>query len=135
MKYCNCVSVYRHAGYGDCTNGGVSSRHDNFTVFWDCDVDTAIKYCEDNKINIDEALLIVDRILWGEEHPYAMPLIHPTYIGKDHKEHHKIGPMFGGNFLYTYNGNFYHPKCISTGIPIPIHDRFETQEEYDTLSV
>lgn len=134
MKYCNCVSVYRSAGIGDYTNGGVSSRHDFFTVFWDCNVETATKYCEEHNINIDEVLIIVDRILWGEEHPYAMPLIHPTYH-KDGKEYHKVGPMSGGNFLYTSNGNFYHPKSISTNVPIPIHDRFETQEENDVLSM
>ena len=36
--------------------------------------------------------------------------------------------MFGGNFVYTSDSRF------PSDYPIPIHDRFETQEQYDQLS-
>lgn len=117
------VFIYRHAN-DDCTNNGVSSRHEMMTLFSNCKKDEVVKYCKENGIDTDSVLWLNPRILWGVDHFIAEPLFCPE---------DKIGPMFGGNFAYTsdsrlYNfGGEYH-------LPIPIHDRFETQEEYDVLS-
>lgn len=40
----------------------------------------------------------------------------------------KLGPMFGGNFIYSSDSRFPFDH------PIHLHDRFETQEQYDALS-
>jgi hypothetical protein len=39
-----------------------------------------------------------------------------------------VGPMFSGNFAYTSDSRF------PANYPLPIHDRYETAEEYDRLS-
>lgn len=110
----------------DCTNGGVTSRHDSFTFFWNCKVEDAIKYCEENNLDKDSCLILVKRELWGEDHSYAAPLFRPK---------NTIGPMFGGNFIYTCDDNFYKLHGLTTGSPIQVHDRFESQKEYDALSI
>ena len=40
----------------------------------------------------------------------------------------KVGPMFGGNFIYTSDSRF------PNDYPIPVHDRFETPEQAEILS-
>lgn len=125
------VSVYRcdttigKTTY-DTTNNGVTSRHNDMYLFWDCDKSEAISYCESKKIDTDSALILVKRELWGEDHSYAAPLVRPDG---------KIGPMFGGNFIYTSDANFYKMHGLATATPIFVHDRFETQEEYNALSI
>ena len=119
------VSVFCDKDLGDCTNNGVTSRHSRMILFSQCTKEEALKHCIESGINVDSALYLNMRELWGEDHPFAEPLIKPS---------NKVGPMFGGNFVYTsdsrlYNfGGKYH-------LPIPVHDRFETQEQYDALSI
>lgn len=110
-------------GY-DCTNGGVTSRHTKVTLFFDCSKESAKKHCQENGISFDSALWLNRRILWDEEMPIAVPLEYPKG---------KVGPMFGGNFIYTSDSRF---PCVGRQLklPIPVHDRFETQQEYDVLS-
>ena len=38
-----------------------------------------------------------------------------------------VGPMFGGNFVYTSDSRFPNKY------PIPVHDRYETYEQYKLL--
>lgn len=111
----------------DCTNGGVTSRHNHLTLFYDCEKEDAVKFCEDNEIDPDTALWFNPRMLWGEFHPIAEPLIKPKG---------KIGGMFGGNFIYTSDSRFpsLYGAMNCAHYPIPVHDRFETQEEYDFYS-
>ena len=119
------VSVLCDKDLGDCTNHGVTSRHNKMTLFMECTKDEAIKYCQEKGIDLDSALYLNMRKLWGEDHPFAEPMVRPN---------DKIGPMFGGNFVYTSDsrqykfGGIYH-------LPIPVHDRFETQAEYNALSI
>ncbi len=118
------VFVYRD-NLRDCTGNGVSSRHDTMTLFMYCKKEEALKHCEDNGIEVDSCLYLNMRQLWGEDHVFAEPLVKPC---------NKVGPMFGGNFVYTSDSRLY--KFGGTyHLPIPIHDRFETQQEYDGLSV
>lgn len=121
------VSVFRDADLtSDCTNNGISARHNRIRVFWDCTREQAIKYCSENNIDTDDCGILIERNLWGEEHPYIEPLIKPKG---------KIGGMFGGNFVYTSNGIFYSPLRSGCQVAIPIHDRYETQAEYNALSI
>lgn len=119
------VNVLRTAGMGDCTNGGVTSRHDRMILFWDCEREEALDYANENGMDVDACLWLEPRVLWGHEHPLARPLIHQSG---------KCGPMMGGNFVYTSDSRM---PLIEGWLhaPIPVHDRYETQQEYDALSV
>ena len=127
MKTTDCVSVYRDSWLNsDCTGGGVTSRHHKIRLFWECTREEAVDYCKEHGIDVDACLWLQPRELWGEDHSYARPLVHQP---------DKVGPMFGGNFIYTSDANFPKLYGLRTGSPIPVHDRYETQEEYDALSV
>jgi hypothetical protein len=90
------------------------------TLFWDCKKDEVVKYCEENRIDKDTVLWLNPRILWGCDHFFAEPLEKPK---------NAAGPMFGGNFCYTSDSRLYRFGG-DYHLPIPIHDRFETAEDY-----
>ena len=104
------VFVYRGVSFSDRTAGGMSSRVDKFVLVDEkCEVFEA----DENA----PALRLVRR--WAgtkREYLHAEPL---------ERSEGKLGPMMGGNFIYSSDSRFPSPY------PIPIHDRFETQEEYD----
>lgn len=116
------VSVFRTNHFKDCSNNGLSSKVNSAHLFWNCTKEEALEYCEENMINPKYQFFLVKRMLWGEDHAYVEPLIKPE--GKIQ--------TFGGNFIYTSNGNFYKMHGLSTNTPIAIHDRFENiQDNYD----
>lgn len=128
------VSIFRNADIGDCTNNGLSSKVNSGYLFWDCTKNEAIMWCTEHNVNPDKQFIIHKRDLWGEDHTYAEPLIKPNGCIQ----------VFGGNFLYTSNSNFYKFDKFEptigivkehTNRPIPIHDRFESQEEYNELTM
>ena len=119
------VYVYRHKAWGDCTNDGVSSRHNTMTLFWECKREEAIAYCEENGMDTDACLWLNVRYFWGEDHSAAEPLVKP---------HGMCGPMMGGNFVYSCDSRLYKQNGQKCGYPIPVHDRFETQDEYESFS-
>ena len=125
MKQLN-VSVYRAADMGDCTNDGVTSRHNSMTLFYGCKREEALAYCKENGIDPDRCLVLVERELWGEQHNYAAPLIH---------ESGKCGPMFGGNFIYTSDSRLADAMGTTTAQPVSVHDRYETERENAALSI
>lgn len=102
------VNVYRT--HYDCTNNGISSRHNCFIL---CD-ETIPEIFEETENN--PPLILIKRKLNtvnskdGKHYIHAVPL-------KNGKP--ATGGMFGGNFVYSSDGRF-------PGVgPIPIHDRFE----------
>lgn len=134
VKALSC-NVY-HSPYGDCTNGGISAKPDDLYLAA-CDPDQdlpekGLAYAfgmedfadwltwdlgEDDLNN--RTLVLVKRTLGGKPCWYAAPLYSPPGM---------YGPMFGGNFLWTSDSRF------PTAAPLPIHDRFETPEQYEQLS-
>ena len=120
------VEVYRTKALGDCTNGGVSSRHNTMTLFWECSREEATDYCSANGIDPDGCLMLVKREMWGEQHDYAAPLAHQPG---------RWGPMFGGNFIYTSDSRLADATGTMVTVPIKVHDRYETREECMGLSV
>lgn len=97
----------------DCTNGGVSSRYNRLYLA-----------VEDGWFDVPEddprLLVPITRHFGFGDYIHAEPVIgRPDGC---------VGPMFGGNFVYTSDSRFPSPY------PIPVHDRFETWEEYDMLS-
>ncbi|MDD5603923.1 MAG: hypothetical protein PHG48_07630 [Eubacteriales bacterium] len=116
MKQALMVYVYR-AGIGDATNGGVSSRVDRLLLAGEgiegpFEVDDDEHHLELRKKNVG-----------GEEYMYAVPVDGRDTAGM-------VGPMFGGNFVYSSDSRFRR-VCK---YPIPVHDRWETQQMYDSLS-
>ena len=116
------VTVFRAAGFPDCTNNGLSNRVDSALLFSNCSHEEAINWCEENNHDPKNQFILVNRTLWNEDHSYAEPLVKPNSMIQ----------CFGGNFLYTSDSRMYKTGGVYK-VPVPIHDRFETQEEYDAL--
>lgn len=122
------LSVYRPADFNgyDCTNDGVSSRLDSIEVFSaDATNEQIAAWCLKNRVRPSDVCRLNKRMLWGEKHYCIEPVMRPK---------HTLGPMFGGNYACTSDSTWADILGETVGRPIPIHDRFETQEEYDALS-
>ena len=117
------VTIFRPAGFPDCTGNGLSSKVNSAFLFFDCTAIDAIMWCKKHEKDPSKQFFLKKRDLWGEDHSYAEPLIKPNDKAQ----------LFGGNFLYTSDSNMYKTGGIYK-VPIPIHDRFETWEEFDGLS-
>jgi len=112
------VQVYRD-NLGDCTNGGASSTVDAVCV-----------------INMDGPFNpSADRPAF-ELIPGAFPGT-AVLVPADRPDG-MIGPMFGGNMGYSSDSRFSRAVEKMTGHrfygALPIHDRFETQADYDALT-
>lgn len=109
------IEVYKDGSGYDCTNGGISSKYKDLLLI-----------CDDGDIEIDENNLpenlvkIVKRNLFGNTYLHIEPVARPTGIGW----------MAGGNIASTCDSRF---RRLSP-YPLSIHDRQETQEQYDKLS-
>lgn len=107
------VEIFKN-GWGDCSNGGVSSRHNEVLVL-----------CDEGFIPVDmdnppDNLCVVEkRILWGEKHYYVRPYAEPSGVGW----------MYGGCICDTSDSRW--SRLTEVGYPLKLHDRTETQEEYD----
>ena len=120
------ATIYRPA-YGDCTNHGISSRCTLMTVFDDCTPEEALEYCKLHKVKVHECLIADHTPVCGSEYLKLVPL--------NAKREGFIGPMFGGNYAEDHDERF--PAYSFMGdvrLPIPIHDRYETPEEYEMYS-
>ena len=107
------VGIYEDKRFGNCSNHGISER------FYD-----VLLLCDDGYIDVDlenppENLCeYVHRSLGGKECDYVRP----------YKEAAGVGWMYGGSIVYSSDSRFpgSHPVCL--------HDRDESQEEYDRYS-
>ena len=112
------VEVYTAFDGVDCTAGGISSGKQHLIL--ESYVDSG--GCE-RQMNApftgDETNTV--RVVVGNISGYvkAVPIKTPKGM---------VGPMFGGNFIYSSDSRFPYKY------PVPIHDRFETQEIYDILN-
>ena len=103
------VKVLRDCKYGDHTNGGVSANHDRLTV-----VDGELP-SDPNTTSPEVMILYYPRLC-------AIPI----FRNGEHSD--ECGPMFGGNYIYSNDSRF------PSDTPIPLHDRFETWDQYNALS-
>lgn len=111
------VEVFRSCN-GDCTNGGMSSRHDTLYVVCDdgfVDIDT--------KNPPDNLAKVVKRDFFGRTIYHIEPYAEPDHVGW----------MMGGNYAATPDSRFSKMIGGMYGA-VAIHDRQETQELYDMLS-
>ena len=105
------VYVYRSDVLGDCTNGGISSYEDRLYLI-----------VPDGFCDMPEDDPRVVEVKHIGDHAYVTP-VHPS--GPPDAV---IGPMDGGNFVYSSDSRF------PSEYPLPIHDRWESRELYDLLS-
>jgi hypothetical protein len=99
--------IYR-AGSGEHSNGGISSHCQAVTL-----VDIGVDVFEPTGER--PAVKLVKR----NNFVHAEPVQQPTGL---------VGPMAGGTFIYSSDSRF------PSQYPIALHDRWETQEQYDSLS-
>lgn len=123
------ASIYRDARLGDCSNGGISGRVDRVTIV---NIDGPFEPRDDAPAvmlvrgNVPGAVKIVPAIMyagaggWMEDRPDGM-----------------IGPMMGGCYVATSDARLREAvtKLGSRTDAVPLHDRFETQAQYDALSI
>lgn len=113
------VEVLR--GKHDSTNGGLSNRFNDFVLVDEQRPIDTLPFSPDDKT---PGLRVVRR--WAgsaNEYVHAEPL-EPLPEGH-------VGWMFGGHFVYSSDSRF---RQNVNAYPIPLHDRSETQEQYDYLS-
>ena len=116
------VTVFRPAGFPDCTGNGLSSKVDNAILFSNCSNEEAINWCNEHSKDPSKQFILVKRELWGEDHAYAEPLIKPENRAQ----------VFGGNFLYTSDSRMYKTGGIYKA-PIQIFDRFDSWEYMESM--
>jgi len=97
------------------TNGGISSKYTHLILTGE---NVCTNYTGDE--NNENVVKLVKRHLFGSDYYHAEPI---------KKEHGLIGPMFGGNYLAAVGSMFANLKY-----PIPIHDRYETPQQYQDSS-
>lgn len=111
------ISVYRTDRSDDCTNGGITSKYDRLLLI-----------CEEGFVEVDEneppenLVKIVTRNFGGNEYKHIEPYA-SVKSGN-------VGWMAGGNIAYTCDSRFSRMSQY----PLSVHDRQETQEQYDYLS-
>ena len=111
------VEIYEGKSIGNCSNDGISARYKDILLIH-----------EEGYIDVDldnppeNACKVVTRFLFGRYYKHIEPL-KPVEKGN-------VGYMAGGSFAYCCDSRF---GDISD-YPLPIHDRQETQEQYDALS-
>lgn len=109
MKKGMIVSVLRNAELGDCTNGGISSKHNRFLLVGE-GVPEIFEESEDMP-----TMKLVRRSLFGRVYLHIEPIERPA--------NGCVGWMAGGNFAYSCDSRF------PNDYPISIHDRCETVEQ------
>lgn len=127
------VSVYRSAGIGDCTNGGISSGADKLIlvgVIRGGEFEPLPRGSQVFEPRPDApAVVLVESRLPAKYGPHLEPY-EPGPASH-------VGPMFGGNYAASSDSRwselgdlFGHGRLDG----VPIHDRYESPELYRQLS-
>ena len=103
------VEVFRWH-LGDCTNGGISGKHNTLYLI------SPEGWCEVE--DTDERIIKVVEGFRGR--------LHVEPVNDPNKR--EISYMSGGNFVYSSDGRF------PFDYPLSVHDRSETLEDYEALS-
>jgi hypothetical protein len=109
------ITVYSNKKYAGCSNGGISEKFDDLLLIH-----------EEGFIDIDESnppenlVKVVTRNIFGNEYKHIEP----------YKKATGIGYMAGGSYAASSDSRFSRVSQY----PLAIHDRQETQEQYDMLS-
>lgn len=114
------VFVYRSIG-GDCTMEGITSKHDMLTLvrdYTDEDLDELRQSEEAHKILLLEKRELFNKPLW-----LCIPLIEKPNCHR----------MMGGNYVVTSDSRYKDFTPFKLGFPLPVHDRYETQKQYNEM--
>lgn len=113
------VIILRPNDIGDCTNGGVSAPTSGNKYL------TLIGEHDPIPTNPRFPVIRVNKRWVGSPNEYicAQDVVRPKDV---------LGPMAGGNFVWQ-RGDEYK-RIVGHEYPISLHDRFETQADYDALS-
>lgn len=106
------ADIYRN-GTHDFSNGGISAKAEEVTL-----VGPGIPEIFP-VTDAAPAVILRTRTIGGQPYVNAQPLNRPEGC-QDH------GPMMGGTFIYSSDSRF-RELCA---YPVPLHDRFETAEQY-----
>lgn len=96
-------------------NGGASERFEELVV-----IDEKIRFSDEGNEDDSNVVKIVRRNLQGKEYLHVEPV----------KKGEGIGPMFGGNYLNCTGSMYGNIKY-----PLPIHDRYESPQQYASNSI
>lgn len=108
------ISIFEDKRIGNCSNDGISSRYSEVLLI--CDTG----FIEIDENNPPENLVkLVVRSLWGKEYKHIEPVARPTGVGW----------MSGGTLVYSCDSRFRE----MSDYPLSLHDRQETQEQYDMM--
>ena len=115
------VSVYSNPSYRKCASGGISETEDTIYVIAD-----------DGPFETDDT----SPLLMEMKNNYGNPILVPVNPQNADKT---IGPMMGGSFAYSSDSRFRKlaSRCSDSRNfygAVPIHDRYETPEQYEALS-
>ena len=108
------VGIYKNRN-SDCSNGGISSKFNEILLI-----------CPEGFIDVDEnnppenLCKVVTRDLGFEVYTHVEPVAKPKGVGW----------MAGGCLVYTCDSRFSRMSRY----PLSLHDRTESQAEYDMLS-
>lgn len=139
MKHTLCNRVYRPAGFPDCTGGGITAKHDILTVITDApyltttfdgkeyparpDEDAVMEYVKDKGLNPEKTLILCDRF----SNPIYTPYLKPLNSAWGMRDGQRLtGPCAGGNYVEV--------DALPGRPLIRVHDRYDTQENWDGLS-
>lgn len=136
MKHTPNCRVYRPAGFPDCTGGGITAKHDTLTVITEVpylmtefdgrqyfdrpDEKAVMEYAGAKGLDPKRVLILCDRF----NNPIYTPYLKPLDAVWGVRDGQKLtGPCAGGNYVET-----------GRDILVRVHDRYDTQEDWDGLS-
>jgi hypothetical protein len=112
--------VYKNGS--DCTNGGLTSKADKICV-----------------VNVDGPFNPNDETPAFKLVTHAGCAVLKPVDDNGNEIKDGIGPMMGGNYASTSDSRFSRAveKLLGHNFygAVPVHDRFETQEQYNSLSI
>jgi len=122
MKGLSC-SIFKNPLFKDCANGGLSERVNNvIIVVTDEQAKELSLPFEPSESH--PAVKLVKRTICGELYVHAEP-INPPPKGM-------VGWCAGGTFIETSDSRY--SKIVGHPYPIPLHDRCDTEEDFEALT-
>ena len=101
------VYILKNKGLGDCSNGGISSKHDEALLVFENGEAGIFEESDDRP-----TIKLVKRMIWGEEYVHVEPI--------DNKK--GGGFMAGGCFVTSSDSRFSE---FANRYPVSLHDRQE----------
>ena len=136
MRHTRFNHVYRAAGIGDCTVNGITARFVMLNVIYDVpylmtefdgkeyfdrpDEEKVLEYIKKNNLDPERCVLLCDK----RNNPIYTPYLKP--LDSVYKKEGYMGPCSGGNYV-----EFKHDTQTEL---IRVHDRYDTESNWDGLS-